>query len=306
MRTWLGVLAVAASAGFAAAAGTNEPAVEVDAAAFSNKVAKFLASIEYRTGEVKVGDGLAVFRVPDAFRFIGPKDAEKVLRLWGNPPGDTPPLGMLFPKGATPLTEDTWAVVIEYEDSGYVKDDDADQIDYAALLRKMQEGTRAANKERTKQGYESIALVGWAAPPRYDQATHKMYWAKELEFGGQAEHTLNYNIRILGRRGVLVLNAVSGMTQLKDIEAATPGLLAMVDFQEGHRYVDFDPSKDKYAAYGLAALVAGGVAAKAGLLKGLIAAIIAAKKLIIVGFVALGAFIKRFFGRGQQQRPPQA
>ena len=306
MRTWLGVLAVAASAGFAAAAGTNEPAVEVDAAAFSNKVAKFLASIEYKTGEVKVGDGLAVFRVPEAFRFVGAKDAEKVLRLWGNPPGDTPPLGMLFPKDATPVTEDTWAVVIEYEESGFVKDDDADQIDYAALLKKMQEGVRAESKERVKAGYESIALVGWAAPPRYDKATHKMYWAKELEFGGEPQPTLNYYIRSLGRRGVLVLHAGSGVGQLKEIETATPGLLAMVDFQEGHRYVDFDPSKDKYAAYGLAALVAGGVAAKAGLLKGLIAAILAAKKLIIVGVVALGAFIKRLFGRGQQQKPPQA
>jgi hypothetical protein len=40
-------------------------------------------------------------------------------------------------------------------------------------------------------------------------------------FGSEGDHTLNYNIRILGRRGVLVLNAVSGMKQLDAIRAQT-------------------------------------------------------------------------------------
>src|SRR2546426_2131137 len=35
---------------------------------------------------------------------------------------------------------------------------------------------------------------------------------------------------------------------------------------EGHRYADFVPGTDKVAEYGIAALIAGGVAAKAGLL----------------------------------------
>lgn len=45
--------------------------------------------------------------------------------------------------------------------------------------------------------------MGWAEPPSYDAPAHKMYWAKDLLFSGNTEHTLNYNIRILGRRGVL-------------------------------------------------------------------------------------------------------
>jgi uncharacterized membrane-anchored protein len=35
-----------------------------------------------------------------------------------------------------------------------------------------------------------VTLGGWAEPPSYDKATHKMYWAKELAFG-TGEHTLN-------------------------------------------------------------------------------------------------------------------
>jgi uncharacterized membrane-anchored protein len=36
-----------------------------------------------------------------------------------------------------------------------------------------------------------------------------MYWAKEINFGGDSENTLNYNIRVLGRKGVLLLNFIA-------------------------------------------------------------------------------------------------
>jgi len=159
----------------------------------------------------------------------------------------------------------------------------------------MQTAAHDANKERVKQGYPTVELVGWAAKPHYDAEAHKMYWAKEINFGGSLENTLNYNIRILGRRGVLVLNAISGMAQLPQVEAATPTLLSMVDFQEGNRYADFRQGTDKVATYGLAALVAGGLAAKAGLLKGLWVAILAMKKLLLVAVVALAAFLKKIW-----------
>ena len=95
-----------------------------------------------------------------------------------------------------------------------------------------------------------------------------MYWAKDLKVDGSDEDTLNYNIRILGRRGVLILNAVAGMSQLAQIEQASPEILKLVEFSEGHRYADFNPKTDKVAAYGLAALVAGGVGRETGLVQG--------------------------------------
>jgi uncharacterized membrane-anchored protein len=69
----------------------------------------------------------------------------------------------------------------------------------------------------------------------------------------------------------------------------------MVDFQDGHRYADFTEKTDKVATYGLAALVAGGVGAKAGLFKGIWLGILAFKKFAIIGVIALGAFLKKFF-----------
>jgi uncharacterized membrane-anchored protein len=177
-----------------------------------------------------------------------------------------------------------------------VNDSDAGKINYATLLEQMQEASGAANEERKKQGFEPMTIVGWAEPPHYDATAHKLYWAKDLMFGADGEHTLNYNIRILGRRGVLVLNAVAGMPQLEAIRAETATLLPAVDFNEGHRYADYLPGTDKAAAYGIGGLILGSVAAKAGFFKLLWVGILAFKKVLVAAVFALVAFLKRLLG----------
>ena len=265
------------------------------------QMTQLLKSLKYQQGEIELRGGLAKLTVPPEFNFLGPDDAETVLvKLWHNPPSDFKPLGLLIPAGLTPLSSNAWVVTIDYSEEGYVKDDDAAKINYADLLKKMQSGTVEENKERQKQGYPAITLVGWAAPPHYDAATHKLYWAKDLLVEGADEHTLNYCVRMLGRKGVLELNAIAGIGQLVEIDKQTPQILGMVDFKEGSRYADFDPKVDQVAKYGIATLVAGGTlaaAAKLGLLKGLWVFIIAAKKFLIIGVIAVIAFIKKLFNR---------
>ena len=63
------------------------------------------------------------------------------------------------------------------------------------------------------------------------------------------------------------------------------------------RYADYNPSTDKMAAYGLAALVGGGLAAKAGLFGKLFAVLLAAKKIVIPLLIGAVALIARLFGR---------
>ena len=266
------------------------------------KIVALLKSLKYQSGEIDLRGGLAKLTVPKEFNYLGPDDAATVLvKLWGNPPSETKPLGLLIPAGLTPLSSNAWVVTIDYSEDGFVKDDDAGKINYDDLLKKMQKGIAENNAERQKQGYRAITLVGWAAPPRYDAATHKLYWAKQLQFEGERQDTLNYNIRMLGRKGVLELNAIAGLDQLAEIDAQTPQILGMVDFKEGSRYADFDPKVDKVAKYGIATLVAGGVlavAAKAGFFKLLLVGLLAAKKFVIIGVIAVVAFIKKFFKRG--------
>jgi len=288
-RTLLLLAAAALAARPLAAAATLDPA-----ARFA-ELRRLADSVHYETGTVNLRGGLARLTLPEGYHYLNPADTATVLeRIWRNPK-QKETLGMITPPGFHPLRPDGWSVLLTYAEDGYVKDDDASKIDYTDLLQKMKEGMRQANEARQKAGYPPMELVGWAAPPRYDAAAHKLYWAKEIRFGSEPQNTLNYNIRILGRRGVLVLNAISGMAQLPQVEAATPTLLSMVDFQEGNRYADFRQGTDKVATYGLAALVAGGLAAKAGLLKGLWVAILAMKKLLLVAVVALAAFLKKIW-----------
>ncbi|MBW8782247.1 MAG: DUF2167 domain-containing protein [Verrucomicrobia bacterium] len=276
----------------------------IDPAARFAEMRKVADTLKYQEGEITLKGNMAKVVLPPDFRYLNSNDTATVLtRLWGNPPSSGI-LGMITSAHFDPLAGEDWAVIITYAEDGYVKDDDAAKIDYAEMLKQMQEGALDGNKEREKQGFEPIQLIGWAAPPRYDASAHKLYWAKEIQFGDSPQHTLNYNIRILGRRGVLVLNAIASMPQLQAVEAATPKILSMVNFTDGNRYADFKSDTDKTATYGLAALVAGGIAAKTGLLKGLWILILAGKKFVIIAFIAIGTFFKRLFARRKSKASP--
>jgi len=290
----------------AAPAETKEiPKEQIESMLKEMKEREEIASkLKFKQGEIKLKDDLATLKVPANFRYLDPDQTDTVLvRLWGNPPRQERTLGMLFPAEISPASEESWGVVITYDEDGYVKDDEAASINYNDLLKDMQEGTRESNQERIKQGYDAVELIGWAAPPRYDSAAHKLYWAKELSFGGEGEHTLNYDIRALGRRGVLSLNAVASMGQLQAIEKDMNQVLTFVEFNEGHRYGDYVVGMDKVAAYGIGGLIAGKLAVKAGLFKLLL--VFAAKfwKLLAVAAVAVGAFFKKLLSGRKKEEP---
>lgn len=258
-------------------------------------IEKFLASLHFKDGKIDLPGGIATLNLPSSFRYLDPQDTEGVLtEAWGNPPGNSS-LGMIVPTNTSLLSAEGWGVIITYDEDGHVKDDDADSIDYKELLEDMQKATQEANEERKKQGYDTLTLVGWAESPHYDKDTHKLYWAKELASEHATQHSLNYNIRVLGRQGVLVLNGVAGMSQIGQIRQEMQKVIAFTEFTSGNTYTDFNSSTDKTAAYGIAALVAGGAAAKMGLFAKLLALLLAFKKFVILGAIALAAGIKKFF-----------
>ena len=254
----------------------------------------FLASLHFQDGAVELPGKIATLQLPPAFRYLPPADAARVLGVWGNPP-DAKTLGMIVPASTSVLGEGGWAVVVTYDKDGHIKDDDADKIDYDDLLKDMQSAIADGNAERKKQGYEGLVLKGWAERPSYDKASHKMYWAKQIHFDDAAQDTLNYNVRVLGREGVLVLNAVADAGQIGQVKQDMRVVTGFTEFTPGNRYTDFDSKTDRVAEYGLAALVAGGVAAKLGLFGKLFALLLAFKKIIFVAVAALGATVfKRF------------
>lgn len=272
--------------------------VFADAPQQSTDPTDFLDSLDPQYGVIDLPNGVAQLDVPETFRYLNSADAQRFLEEgWGNPDGSGT-LGMLLPTDRHPLGEGAWGVVISYQEDGHVEDKDAASIDYDELLASMQEGTEEGNKERQKIGYDPVYLVGWATRPHYDSGEKKLYWAQELNFGDLSEeNTLNYCVRILGRKGVLELNAVSSMSQLASIEKDMKQVLAFSDFKEGFRYSDYDSGVDKVATYGIAALIGGKIAAKAGLLAKLGALLLAFKKVIFVAIAAVGGFVLKLFRR---------
>lgn len=258
--------------------------------------AEFESQLDFQRGKIVLPGGMATLNVPENFRYLTPEQADRILvEAWGNPPG-TKTLGMLFPSEVSPLSDEGWGVVITFQEDGYVKDDEAGKINYNELLQQMKEATAEENKERQKQGFEPVNLVGWAASPHYDQATHKLYWAKEFNFAGAPANTLNYDIRMLGRRGVLSFNAVAAMNQLGAIEDDMKEVLGFAEFNAGHRYTDFSSGVDRVAAYGIGALIAGKVATKVGLFKLALGLILAGKKFLLLALLPVAAFVKKLFG----------
>lgn len=255
-------------------------------------------SMKYSTGNIKLPGGTIELKVPEGFKFLDAAQSRKVLEdLWGNPP-DTKILGMIFPEKYGPLTEHNYAFVVTYEAVGYVKDDDADKIDYDDLLKEMREGEAKDNAERQKNGYPSIHMLGWASKPYYDKENKILHWAKNLKFGDAESSTLNYDVRILGRKGILSLNAVATMEELDEVKRDIPKVIHIATFTEGNTYKDFNPDVDEVAAWTIGGLVAGKVLAKVGVLAFFGKFI----KFIVIGVAGLGAWIWKLFRRRKEEK----
>ncbi|MCW7465312.1 DUF2167 domain-containing protein [Leptospira levettii] len=255
-------------------------------------ILKKVNDLKYQTGTVTIGDKLATIKVPKGFKYLDAKQSQFVLHeVWGNPLNEGI-LGMLFKSDQTPISDNfTYALTYSFSEDGYVSDSDANEINYDDLLKSMKEDISEGNEDRKKEGYPTMELVGWANKPYYDSSAKKLHWAKELQFEGDSVNTLNYNIRILGRKGILELNAISDIEKLKLVQSDIPAILASTEFNDGEKYSDYSPGVDKMAAYGIGGLIAGKVLAKAGFF----ALLVKFWKIIAIGAVAALGFLKKLF-----------
>ncbi|MEL6863073.1 MAG: DUF2167 domain-containing protein [Bacteroidota bacterium] len=266
-------------------------------------------SLNYEDGVISLRDDIATLQVPDGYKYLNGEDSEMILTdLWGNPPSEPEDrsMGMLIPKENSINDDSSFVINITYSEEGYIDDSDAKDIDYDELLESMQSDALASNEMREAQGYPTIELMGWASPPFYDAENKKLHWAKELRFGGSDDHTLNYNIRILGRKGYLELNVIGQMHVVEEVKSKINPILASANFNDGHKYSDFNPNIDKVAAYGIGGLIAGKVLAKAGIFAKI--GIVLAKfwKIIALGAIGLFAAFRRMIGGKSEDEVPTA
>lgn len=262
-------------------------------------------ALNYQTGEIKLDGGKVSLKIPAGFKYLNKEQSKYILtELWGNPPQTSEDcLGMIFPEKSGPFADSNYVFTVSYSDIGFVKDEDAKDINYDELLKSMQEEEKEENAERTKAGYSTVHLVKWAQKPFYDDKRKILHWAKELRFAdSEGANTLNYEIRILGRKGVLSLNAISTVNELGLVNNDISKVLNIASFTEGNSYFDFDPKVDQVAAWTIGGLVAGKLLAKVGFLAVILKFLAPLWKFIALAFVGLGAWFKRRLGRKKEQQ----
>ena len=116
--------------------------------------------------------------------FTGRQGAEAWAELNHNPPDPTC-LGVLLPKGTL-----AWFLIFDYDDVGYVKDDEKDRLDADQLLATLKASTERSNAYRRSKGWPDLTLTGWEYPPHYDATIKRLVWATRYQSDGQSGHEL--------------------------------------------------------------------------------------------------------------------
>jgi uncharacterized membrane-anchored protein len=235
--------------------------------------------------------------LPEHYAFLGMPHAGELMKKIGNFHNENL-VGVVVPDD-----DAEWFVSIRYDEVGYVKDDE--KIDSNELLQAIKEGTEEANKERVAAGFKALNIEGWSQEPAYDRGKHHLVWG--ITAASQDGKSINYNTRVLGRRGYVSINLVTAPETAAEYRPHATALLAATTFRPGARYEDFDSKLDKVAEYGLTGLILGGAGLGAAKLVKLgffakfwnviLAGLIAMKKGVIFVVAGIAALLKKIFGR---------
>jgi uncharacterized membrane-anchored protein len=237
----------------------------------------------------KLGN-VAQIELPAGYAFFDGKTTRAMMESAGEPTSGNE-LGLLHPTNAP------WSVIFEFSNVGFVKDDEKDKLDPVKLLAAIKAGNDEGNKERERNGNPPLIIVGWEQEPKYDPATHNLTWA--IRATSEGRPILNYNTRLLGRKGVMEVVLICKPEEFAATLPAFNGLIANHKFQSGESYAEYKPG-DKIAKYGLGALILGGgavAAAKLGLLGPVILFFKKGWKLVVVAIVAVASFFKKLLNK---------
>ena len=200
--------------------------------------------VQWLSGPKKVSLGdTADINVPEGYQFLDEKGSRFFLGGMGN----------VAPKNLIGILETDsakWFAVLKYSDIGHVKDTDASQLDAAGMLKTVQ---RLINEANSKKGLTAIASADWELQPTYDPAQNKLEWAIRAATGGNTA-TVNYSVRLLGRRAVLEVIAIQPYQPDFDL-APLREIVKGISFKDGERYSDYHDG-DKLAKTSMAQLVA--------------------------------------------------
>jgi uncharacterized membrane-anchored protein len=230
--------------------------------------------------------------LPAGYVFFPEGSAKTLMTKMGNQ-ADAGLVGLIFPQ-----QDADWYVLVEYEPSGHVSDEDAKDWKADDLLNQLRKNTDIGNAERRKAGIDELEIVGWAEKPAYDKATQRLVWSVAAKTKGatdDADNIVNYKTLMLGREGLVSMTMVSPLSNIATEKSYATLLLSKLDFAAGRKYADFNSKTDHIAEYGLAALVAGVAVKKLGLIAVAIAFALKFAKIIGIAIIGGLAAFRRFF-----------
>jgi uncharacterized membrane-anchored protein len=271
-----------------AAPAEAEAKAEADATADANAEAQMPPHV-VGPKHVELGNNTSI-DLPEGMIMFERATAQELLRKMHEPTEGV--VGIVF------KPESKWTVQIDYRDSGYIEDSDADDLDADDLLDSYRQGTGEQNKVRKEHGMPELTIDGWSEKPRYERAAHHLVW-------GIAVHStegkdVNFFTRILGRNGYLSIDLIDAPERLEASKKEALALLQASHFNPGSTYADH-VSSDRSSGIGLRGLVigAGGVAvaSKLGLLAKLGSILVALKKGVILLLAAIGGLFAKIFRR---------
>jgi len=252
---------------------------------------------DYQTGPLKItlDNKQNLLDLPAGYSYLNKKETKRVFEEWKEP-YDGSEIGMVFDDKSQCLA------ILTFEETGLIKDDDADKLDADELLEDYRRGTEAANKQRKEQGVPELEVVGWDSPPRYDKIHHVLQWAIRGREQGSQEFILNHNAILLGRSGKLCCTVIGDQNQTAQLDAMRTLLSSSIQYTSGNDYLCWKKG-DKVSNMTLAGLVTGGAvtaayaAGKAGLLSKLVAILLGLKKGLVLIIVAIAAFFKKIWNK---------
>ncbi|HRH37831.1 MAG TPA: DUF2167 domain-containing protein [Flavobacteriales bacterium] len=214
------------------------------------------ATFQYQTGRVMIADWTVTLELPDSLKYLAGEQARQlVVNIWGNAPSIADGMEGVIMYADAGAFDERSAFIVYSDTTGHVPDKDADRIDFDVIMRHMMATDSADNAERAALGLSKLVLIGWADKPFYDKERHALYWAKEMAQDASEDHVLNYNIRILGREGLITVNGLSTMSRLDIMKAEIPAITSFISYNDGFKYGEYKLLEDRLSGSTIATLI---------------------------------------------------
>ncbi len=202
-------------------------------------------SIHGQTGNIALSKCHAHLNVPSGMIFLDSTQAMKLVVDYYHHDKSyyTNMLGILVPSNATCFYQIPIAFVLRYNNCGYIKEADAEEMEPGELLLKRIEAQKEANHSDSQE--QNTILWGWAITPNYDKKSHTLIWADLT--GDHDSPDVNMYIRYLSKDGYISLEADYPKVMQKEIRIED--LASSIQFDKGYAYTDFNEDVDNISDY---------------------------------------------------------